>query len=501
MAQAALAYDRRGSSGMDRVSVIKAGWIVAFQDGEHRILRDGVVAYSGDTIVHVGRSWDGPADEIIDAGGMLLSPGFISVHAHAMSHLGDRLVVDSGRRDLLRTGFLNYAAPRLAGGPGFSAKDDWEASHRYGFATLLRSGVTTAVQFDGGPLDGGATVTRVAGESGIRLYYAPVFNGAEYFTDTDGRIVCRSDEEKGLADLRRAAAYIERHDGAFGDRLRGILVLDELFNATPALLRRTKEAAKALGVGITLHASEQLFEFHEILRRTGKTPVGWMAAEGFLGPEVIVVHCVYISGHSLAGYPFAGDLEALAASSATVAHAPVALSRRGVALESFQRYRDHGVRLAIGTDSYPQDIIAEMRAASIIGKVVERNNEAVRARDVFDAATLGGAAALGRDDLGRIAKGAKADLVLVDFASLTVGPVRDPIRALVHCGSGELVDTVIVAGKPVVRGKTLLAWNEAELLARVRESAARVWDRFPEYHWQGASVEDVFGASLSPWRD
>ena len=133
--------------------------------------------------------------------------------------------------------------------------------------------------------------------------------------------------------------------------------------------------AARLKVGITLHASEQVHEFHEILRRTMRTPIGWLEDEGFLGPEVILGHCIYVSGHRFTSYPFKGDLEAIAASGASVAHSPVALARRGVTLDSFQRYREHGINLAIGTDSYPQDILAEMRWASLTCKVTERNNE------------------------------------------------------------------------------------------------------------------------------
>lgn len=479
---------------------IKGGTIVAFQDGVHRILKDGVVVYQGDEIIHVGPDWDGPLDEVIDAAGKLVSPGFISVHCHAISHPGDRVVVDGGRRDLLRTGFINYVATKLGGGPGFSSREDWETSHRFGFATLLKNGVTTVVQLDGGPLDEGRTVTRVIGESGMRAYYGPVFNGGDYYFDGEGTLVCRRDEDAALKGLKDAITYIERHHEDFGGRLRGILVLDELFNATPRILKETKSAAKALRVKTTLHVSEQLFEFHEILRRTGKTPVGWMEEEGFLDEDVILGHCVYVSGHPLTGYPFAGDLELLQRSGAFVAHSPVALSRRGVALHSFQRYLDAGIRLAIGTDSYPNDVIAEMRAASIIGKLVEANNESASARDVFNAATLGGAAALGRDDLGRIAKGAKADFTLIDMTALTVGPVRDPIKALIHAGGGHLVDTVIVGGDVLVRNKRLTMWDEREVLARAQAGSDRIWGSFGDYHWSGRPIDEIFPQSFGPWK-
>jgi 5-methylthioadenosine/S-adenosylhomocysteine deaminase len=484
----------------EATTIIKGGWIVAWQDDRHRILQNGVVVFRGSDIIHVGREWPGEPDRTIDAGGELVCPGFISTHCHAVSHAGDRLVIDGGRRDLLRTGFLNYV-PRVAGGPGFSALDNPEASHRFGFATLLKGGVTTFVQLDGGPLDDGATILKIAGESGMRLYYSPVFSGGDYSFDAHGRLLNSRDDAPGLAGLKTAEKFIERHNGSFGGKLRGMLVLDELFNASPALLTQTKATARALGARITVHAAEQLFEFHDILRRTGMTPVGWMEAEGFLGEDVIVGHCVYISGHSYTGYPYAGDLDALKGSGCHIAHAPVALSRRGVALESFQRYLDHGIKLSIGTDSYPLDMIGEMRAASIIGKIVDANNEAAQARDVFNAATIGGADALGRSDLGRIAKGAKADFIIIDMDALDIGPVKDPIRALIHSGSRDLIDRVIVDGQILVEGGKLTMWNERDILEQARAGAERVWANFDKYHWSGKPVEEVFPESFDRWKD
>ena len=183
------------------------------------------------------------------------------------------------------------------------------------------------------------------------------------------------------------------HDG----RYRGILNPDEFYLSTPELRRRTRAEADRLGVGITMHFCEQLFEFHETVRLTGRTPVQNLADEGFLAPDVLLGHCIYVAGHPMVAYPWDGDLELIAASGATVAHAPLALARRGVFLSTFDRYRKAGINIGMGTDSYPYDLIAEMRMGSLAGKIVGGDNEAAKARAVFDAATLGGAKALGRE--------------------------------------------------------------------------------------------------------
>ena len=102
---------------------------------------------------------------------------------------------------------------------------------RYGFASLIRNGVTTVVQLDGGPGDGGKAITRIGAESGVRLYYGPYCNGGDYFFDRAGQLERHEDEAAGLAALDRAGEAIASFDGSAEGRLRGIVVFDELFQA------------------------------------------------------------------------------------------------------------------------------------------------------------------------------------------------------------------------------------------------------------------------------
>ncbi|MGO4441429.1 chlorohydrolase family protein [Rhizobium sp. RAF56] len=480
-------------------TLIRARWLVGFQDGEHRLIEDGVVVVQGDRIVHVGKEWEGEPDETIDARDCLAIPGLISTHAHVAAQVTDRLVLDGGRRDFMRSGFLNCAPRKLLGGPSLGSYEDADASIAYAFASLLRHGVTTIVEA-GNTGDVGDIMLQHMGACGARLYYSPAFVTGEYFVDSDGRLVVHRDEQLGFDGLERAIRFIEDHDGEFGDRYRGILNPDEFYLSTPELRRRTREAADRLGVGITMHFCEQLFEFHETVRLAGRTPVQVLADEGFLAPDVLLGHCIYIAGHPMVAYPWEGDLELIAGAGATVAHAPLALARRGVFLSTFDRYQRAGVNIGIGTDSYPYDVIAEMRMASLAGKLIGMDNEAAKARDVFNAATLGGAKALGRDDLGRLAPGAKADIVLVNFDNVAIGPVWDPIRSLVMCASGNDVRTVLVGGKIVVdQGRVLFA-DEHELLRKAQISCETVWKEFPGTHWIGRPLADVFPPALRPWQ-
>jgi cytosine/adenosine deaminase-related metal-dependent hydrolase len=131
-------------------------------------------------------------------------------------------------------------------------------------------------------------------------------------------------------------------------------------------------------------------------------------------------------------------------------------------------------------------------------KVMEHDFTVATAADVFDAATLAGARALGRDDIGRLAPGAKADIVIVDMQSLRIGPYRDPIRALVNCGTGDDVETVIVDGRTVVESRRVVGVDEAALRREAQQEAERLWATVPEWHWQRLTTEQFSPASFPP---
>ena len=98
-------------------TLIRGGWIVGFDGEEHRILKDGVVVYEGDTILHVGRDYDEPVEREIDARGNLVIPGLINSHVHIGAHAGDRMILDAGRREMFRSGFMNYCTAKGISGP------------------------------------------------------------------------------------------------------------------------------------------------------------------------------------------------------------------------------------------------------------------------------------------------------------------------------------------------------------------------------------------------
>ena len=173
------------------------------------------------------------------------------------------------------------------------------------------------------------------------------------------------------------------------------------------------------------------------------------------------------------------------------------LVSRARTLDSWESYRKAGINIALGSDTYPRDLIMQMRTASYFGKVISHNLFAASASEVFEAATLGGARALGRNDLGRLAPGARADIVIIDLSgggTLRYGTVRDPIKSLVECGIGDDVETVIVDGIVRMEARRIPGIDLESIRREAQAAGEQAWARLPEWDALGRSAEE-----MSPW--
>src|SRR5712664_1121187 len=468
---------------MARRTAIRAGWIVAFDGRGHRLLRGGVVVVEGGRVVHVGHAFEGSVDETVDARDRVLTPGLITTHAHiAGSPLDRSFIEDRGSPQFWYSGLFEMLPVRS------EAQD--EAAGRacvdFSMAELLRGGVTTCMEIGGM----GAYVVERAAHYGLRVYMGLTFRSGRWLTRDGRRVVWEWSEEDGRRGLRRAVEFFDKHDGAHGGLVRCYFSPAQVDTCSPELLREAKRHADAAGRPFTLHTSQSVVEFNEMLQRHGKTPVAWLDELGVLGPNTVLGHAIIIGGSSWTNYP-AGDVAIMADAGCSVAHAVWVFARRGVAMESFARYRAAGVNLSLGTDTNPQSVIEAMRWAAVCSKIVERNTEATTAAHAFDAATLGGARALGREDLGRIAPGAKADLVLWKASSWRMTPLRDPVKNIVYNASDEDVDRVYVNGRVVVESGRVLGADEGAILAALQAGGERMWPRMTKYDWAGRGADQL----------
>ena len=168
-------------------------------------------------------------------------------------------------------------------------------------------------------------------------------------------------------------------------------------------------------------------------------------------------------------------------------------------LHHLSGYLARGINVGLGTDIHPFDLIREMRAAGLLCKVAAESPNAGTAREAFNAATLGGATALGREDLGRLCAGAKADLVIVNQQALHYGAICDPIRSLVDCGVASDVETVLVDGEIVMENRYIPGAPPLnELLPRAQAYAEAYWDNYAQLDWGGRQAAQAFPNAF-PW--
>jgi cytosine/adenosine deaminase-related metal-dependent hydrolase len=296
--------------------------------------------------------------------------------------------------------------------------------------------------------------------------------------------------------LKTATDFAKKFHGACSGRMSAMLFPGHVDSCTPALLKASKQAAREAGVGIQIHATINLFEFHTVMHRERCTPIELLDKIGFLGPDVSLSHCIFVSGHSWLAYPYGDDLKIIAGSGASVAYSPLKYLKLGIVMESFDRYRQAGINMGIGTDTFPKDILSDMRYAALASRVADKSFLSGHPRDVFNAITLGGAKMMGRDDLGRLQKGAKADITIINLRDIAFGAVRDPIRSVMETAVSRDVRTVIVDGETLVDDGKYLRMDEQELLEKVQAKGEQIWDSVPKWHWTGKPIDEIVPPSF-----
>lgn len=478
---------------------LQGGVIVAFDGRSHGLIRDGVVVWDDDRIHFVGKTYAQPVDRTIDATDRLIIPGLIDLHWHAGVRANWRLTSDHGDPQFFGAGFPNTDAGRRGASYAMSEAEA-EVSAMLNVLELLSGGCTTLVEVGASA----SLVKHLAAQVerfGVRAYLGPGYRSANYYRDAAGVVQYDWQEEAGKQGLEAACRFIRQYDGTANGRVRGMLFPLQVDTCTRALLHATSKAAAELHVPVQIHTGQNLMEFHQTLRKYGRTPVELLADAELLGPRTVLGHCIMVSGHPQAHYPDGHDLDLMAAAQASVAHCPVSLGRRGMHLHHLSGYLARGINVGLGTDIHPFDLIREMRDAGLICKVAAESPNAGTAREVFNAATLGGARALGRDDLGRLCPGAKADLVVVNQNALHYGAVCDPIRSLVDCGVASDVETVIVDGTVIMAQRQVPeAPPLATLLSQAQTYAEAYWTMYAQLDWHGRAAPVVFPNAF-PWID
>ena len=474
---------------MTTTVIRNAAWVAAWDESTagHVYRRDIDVAFTGNEIVHVGAGFAGAADETVDGRDLFVIPGLIDLHSHPHTEPSQK-----GVREEHGVAAM-YMSSLYERSVAFSLDEDGrKAGAEVAYAELLASGVTTLCDLSL-PFDGWLDLVA---RSGLRAWLAPNFADALWRLESDHEIGFDRDERRGRQQLEAALAIMKEAEAHDSGRLSGMVYPAQIETCGEALLRDSMAVARESGRPWTTHIAQSVPEFNLMVRRHGKTPIQWADEVGVLASNAILGHAIFLDEHSWLHWPTRRDLSLIAESGATVAHCPTPFSRYGQTLEDFGRYLRAGVNMGLGTDCSPHNMLEEMRTAAILARIAAGDIATVGTADVFHAATAGGAMALGRDDLGRIAAGCKADLVLVDVSLPEMMPARDPLRSLVYTAAERAVRDVYVDGIRVVADHKVLTLDRPDAAGRLAEAQARMLAATPGRDWRGRSAEEISPLSL-----
>lgn len=488
---------------MSQRTLLTAQWVVGHEGGRHCLIENGEIVLDGERIVFVGRAFAGDVSARHNYGLSMIGPGLIDLDAlgdldTTVLGLDNQPAAEKGRiwpRSYVERGPYEMLDP-----------EQLAFQKRYMFAQLLRHGITTAMPIAslfyrkwGETTAEFSAAAQAATELGLRVYLGPAYRSGGLVVEADGRIVPVFDEARGLRGLQDAIEFCRTWEG--NGLVRTSLAPDRIETCTPALLSRTAEAARDLNVPVRLHCCQSRTEYELVLELHAMSPPEWLHSLGFLSPRTLLPHATWVSGSSGVTRP-GRDLELMRDAGATVVHCPIVSARGGRALQSFAKCRALGLRVGLGSDTWPPDLVANMQAGLMLCRVVEGSAQAATAADFYDAATIAGADALGRPDLGRLAPGAAADIAVFDLSDGYMAPALDPVQALLAGGSTKLARAVWVAGRLVaecgdIPGVDTSSWN-----ARAQQQFADLVSRYPDRTWHHPPVERIFTSSYprSPTR-
>ena len=457
-------------------------FVVGYRNNGHVLIKNGELAYQGNKIVYVGKKYPGKADNVVDTHNGLVIPGLINMHCHVaaspvekgfLEDIGSPIFYGTSLYESLRVTHLNI--------------EDQENVFRFSLSEIIKKGSTTIFELGRGT----EQMVNTIGESGVRAYVGPMARSCVFMTKDGKTVHYEWDEPEAFKRLQYTVDLHEKYTGSFNDRIRIALYPGQVDCVTPDYLKEVRKAADATKMKIQIHAAQSINEIRTVIDRFGQTPAEFLHDYGICGPDTLYGHYIMPSGHSLNSLRFGHELETIANDGTTVVHCPWVFGRRGMILESFHKYRKMGINLALGTDSFPQDMVHEMRAAAIFGKIAEIDTWTCTAADVFNAATIGGAKALGRDDIGRLCEGAKADIVIINTQNMEFSPLRDPIKVLVYTADSHNIDKVIVDGKTLVEEGHVLGVDEEKLREQMQVAGEHMWANVVKRDWKGRTDEEM----------
>lgn len=428
---------------------------IVTMDAERRVL-EGNLLVEDNRIREVGAA-DVPADLEIDCRGKVLIPGLIQTHIHLVQVLFRGQADDLTLLDWLRKKIWPLEAAHDAESVYYSSL--------LGIGELLRSGTTAIV--DMATVNHTSAVFEAICKSGIRA--------------TSGKCMMDSGTDKpaGLhettaASLKESVDLLEKWHGRADGRLRYAFNPRFVLSCSEELLKKVRDLAIEYGVLIHSHASENRDEIAEVEKAIGRRNISYFADIGLTGDNLILAHCIWVNDE---------ELDILRESGTVVAHCPSSNLKLGSGIAPVVKMREMGINLSLGADGAPcnnnLDPFMEMRLAALIQKPLH-GPTALPAEQVFEMATLGGAAAMQlENDIGSLEAGKKADLVLIDLNQPHSMPAagKNIYSRLVYEARATDVCLTMVDGRILYQDSELKTIDQEDVLKQSEQAIKRILKR------------------------
>ena len=404
---------------------------------------EGSLAIDENKIAAVGEvPPDFTADAVIDATGKLAVPGFVNAHTHASMTLLRSYADDMNLMDWLQNKIWPIEAKMK--------KEDIYWGAMLAAVEMIRGGTTTFADMYG-DMD---KVAEAAIESGMRAVLARGMIGVA---------------PNGKQALEENKELFKTYHGAGDGRITVMFGPHAPYTCPPDFLRQVVAAAKEYHAGIHIHLSETKGEVENCLKEHGMTPFALMESVGVLDCGVLAAHCVHVTDD---------DLALMKKYDVRVAHNPGSNMKLASGVAPVPKMLETGICVALGTDGASSnnnlDMLEEMRLAALLHKVDTLDPLAVPAREAVRMATENGAKAVGIKNLGRLEKGALADIVLFDMNGAEWCPKFDLVSLLTYSASLRSVDTVVINGKVLMEKGEMLSLDEERIIFEANRCAMRI---------------------------
>jgi len=436
-------------------TLLKHAMIVTMDD-KGQVYTDGNLLFEDDRILQAGTAPvdENTCDEVLDLTGKLILPGLVNTHVHTSQQLARGLADD--------VDLLTWLHDRIWPYESSMTEEYSYISTLFCAAEQIKAGVT-AIAEPGGQFVSG--MAKAIEEAGIR---AKLANSVMDCGEGLPKAWQHSTEE----ELNRQEEDIQRFHGTADGRIEVWFGIRTIFNATDELLLRTKELADRYSVGIHMHVAEAKSEVEYVKERLGVQTVTHLKDLGFLGPNLLAAHTVWLTD---------GEVEMFREHGVKVSHNP-ASAMRVLGFARVPRMLQEGICVAIWTDGAPtnnrMDMVDEMWVTSLIHKGWRLDPTVVKAQEILRMATANGAKAL-QDGLlyGSLEPGKKADLIIINPDSVGMQPMHDPIANLVTSMHSTNVESTICNGKWLMRDRKILTFDEKALIQEAKLRAESIRSR------------------------